>query len=494
MPQKIITAAALTVTPTRCMVQAGKDQQVKVFARFDQVICQPQGGLGRDIRIQLTDQKQQLASQVSRMGDIRAIRVPRPHRVSHPLLVPPLLVDPVVVAAAACDSDFVELRMKQQSSGRALPARRHTVDSNSAGIAVGISLRQGRNPGDPVRKPSILEIMPAGIMKSLRAVSRPHAVALHHDKSQVSQRLHLITDGKGLTNKRVLRPRIDVFNDRIRQCRVQERGPEDQAPDFRDPVAALCAKDLWGFPATLRQCRDIGGFQGAEQGTIGRPAQLVYRRQISPRERIDERSPVRGILQRMSAVPLCQCDQIGAIEVHPVMVDKIRILFGVSSTGLEPDLAGIFIDPLHLANDPWTQGDLVFQRSQFRVVKVKMPPAILLRGIDDFIGIFRVVAVRIAGVDKRFRALINHRPRLSSARVDGDDPKTLMPSVSLLVKDRAAVCTPLQVRHIPEIIRLDLGRNCRLRGRIAKPESVGSVRVSRLSIFMGVQGTTGPPV
>src|SRR5205823_5978632 len=94
----------------------------------------------------------------------------------------------VIVTATARDSDLVELRMEEQSAGRVLPARRAAVDADASDVVERILLGDRLMPQDAVRKAGVLEVLPADIVKGLRAVGGPHAVDLHDDEAEVSKR------------------------------------------------------------------------------------------------------------------------------------------------------------------------------------------------------------------------------------------------------------------------------------------------------------------
>jgi hypothetical protein len=69
-------------------------------------------------------------------------------------------------------------------------------------------------------------------MKCLGAIRGAHTIHLHHDESELSQRLHADLRAEGLRHEGSLRPGIDVFNDRILFRRIEVCRPYDYAPDI----------------------------------------------------------------------------------------------------------------------------------------------------------------------------------------------------------------------------------------------------------------------
>jgi hypothetical protein len=77
---------------------------------------------------------------------------------------------------------------------------------------------------------------------------RSHAVDLHDDKARIGQRGKPPLGAKGLGNERALRPRINLFNDRIFFRRIEGPWTTDDAPNIGLPVAAFRTENLGRFP------------------------------------------------------------------------------------------------------------------------------------------------------------------------------------------------------------------------------------------------------
>src|ERR1041385_4711103 len=91
---------------------------------------------------------------------------------------------------------------------------------------------------------------------------------------------------------------------------------------------------------------------------------------------IDDVFAVGRILDRVITVAFGEGGETGAIEVHAIEMDEVRILVGISPAGTEPNLAIFFVDAIDGADDKLAFGDLVRDFSSGDVNEVKMPPAI----------------------------------------------------------------------------------------------------------------------
>src|SRR5688572_17074318 len=96
------------------------------------------------------------------------------------------------MTAARGHTGFVEFRMEEQRAESALPARRVTINTNSADVVIRILRGYRLVPKDSVRKTGISKVLPANVMKSLRPIGSTHTVYLDHDKTELSLGLHRI--------------------------------------------------------------------------------------------------------------------------------------------------------------------------------------------------------------------------------------------------------------------------------------------------------------
>src|SRR5688572_24887901 len=98
----------------------------------------------------------------------------RSDRPPHPLLVPPDLVHPVVMAAGEGYRRVVELGMEEQGAERVLAARRTAVDTDAGDVVGGILLRRRLVPEDAIGEAGVSEVLPGDVMECLRAVAGAH--------------------------------------------------------------------------------------------------------------------------------------------------------------------------------------------------------------------------------------------------------------------------------------------------------------------------------
>ena len=106
---------------------------------------------------------------------------------------------------------------------------------------------------------------------------------------------------------------------------------------------------------------------------------------------------VWGILGRVRPVAFGQGDQVRAVEIDAKILKEIRVLPAVPPAGAEPDLPVILVDPVDPADDPVALGDLVLDATLRAVHQVQVPPAVLLRHVDDLVRLGQVVDRRILG-------------------------------------------------------------------------------------------------
>ncbi|MNI99234.1 hypothetical protein D3C73_1582570 [compost metagenome] len=68
------------------------------------------------------------------------------YRVSHPLLIPPLFIYPVIMTATGRYGSFVEFRMEKQSTCGILPTGRSAIETYTGSVYIRIPGSQGLDP------------------------------------------------------------------------------------------------------------------------------------------------------------------------------------------------------------------------------------------------------------------------------------------------------------------------------------------------------------
>src|SRR5207244_3852433 len=84
-----------------------------------------------DVRVELADDEHEMALKLFRIDDIRRRFVVRSDRPTHPLLVPPDLVHPVVVTAGIRIRDFIKLWVEDETTHRVLTTGRRSIEPDA---------------------------------------------------------------------------------------------------------------------------------------------------------------------------------------------------------------------------------------------------------------------------------------------------------------------------------------------------------------------------
>ena len=130
------------------------------------------------------------------------------------------------------------------------------------------------------------------------------------------------------------------------------------------------------------------------------------------------------------------------------------------AAGAEPQLPLLFVDLDHVAHRPRALGDLVLHRAGRAVDQVEVVPAVALRHPDDFLAVGEVVAIALAGLQRRGAAVVieerlrlfgDHRARGAGVRVDFDDAIHLVAALVVFEREAAAVLAPHQVGQVVRI-------------------------------------------
>ena len=94
------------------MAAAGHHEQIEILVGLDERVDHLQRRRGVHVLVVLAHHEQQLAFEVARVGEVRIPIVFRPHRLAHPLFVPPDFVHPIVMAPAVRHAGLVEFAMR----------------------------------------------------------------------------------------------------------------------------------------------------------------------------------------------------------------------------------------------------------------------------------------------------------------------------------------------------------------------------------------------
>ena len=418
-----------------------------------------------------------------RVRHTRAPHVAVIHRPAHPLLVPPDLVHPVVVAPGIRDARPVKIPVVQQRPQGVLPARRSAIDTHPRQVKARELLRRRPNPQNPVRKTRVLQIFPTHIVKSLRAVRRPHAVHLDHDVTFIRQFLLRIPRPERLRHKRTVRPGVDVLDHRVLLPGIEIRRPPDDPVDVRHPVATLGRK---------RRRRDQpagnrGRLQRTNQPPVLATPQFRHRQRIHPRPRVDQILPVRRELRRVRAIARRQHRQPGAVKVHPAALLEIGVLSRHNPARREPDLAVRMIHPLNRTHHPFALRDLVFHRPGFGIIEIQMIPPVAFGHPDELTGFIHPFAKVFAGViDECLVRLVHDGRDRAGIRRHRQHAQRLMPALVILEREPRGIRLPLEPVHAPRIGEQYVAhRNLRLRVHREQMRDVHRHRVTGLQVGNG---------
>ena len=248
-------------------------------------------------------------------------------------------------------------------------------------------------PEDAVGEPGIADVLPGHIVELAAAVGRAHAVDLHHDETQLGDRLHVEVRREALGDKGAVWTGVDVLDDGVLATRIETGGADDDAPDVGGTVASLRGEDFRRAPPRFRQRAQVGALQFEEDLAVARLTQLCDRSEVHARPGIDVQLTVRRIRDQVVRRGIGQRRQAGAIEVDAVEMREVRILFRVHAAGAEVDLPLHRVHPLHRAHDELTPGDLVLHLAGGAVVQVQVRPPVTLRQPDDLGAVAGIGAV-----------------------------------------------------------------------------------------------------
>src|SRR4029079_5093936 len=184
-----VVALLRRVLAARAMSTVGHDGQVEVLFRLNERVDDLIARRRIDVRVELADDEHQVALQVLRVNRVRRRLIVRTERPSHPLLVPPDLVDPVVVTAGVGVGDFIELWMEDEAAHRVLSAGRRSIETDTRNVVPWVLRGDSLVPENAIGEARVAEVSPGDVVERLRAVARSHAVDLHQHEPELGHRL-----------------------------------------------------------------------------------------------------------------------------------------------------------------------------------------------------------------------------------------------------------------------------------------------------------------
>src|SRR5439155_13681968 len=120
----------------------------------------------------------------------------------------------------------------------------------------------------------------------------------------------------------------------------------------------------------------------------------------------------------------------------------------VAAASAKPDLPLVLVDAIDAADDEFPLRNLIFDRAFLGVDQIQVPPAVALRSVDQVVGLFEPIdelqanGLCVGGPNERFAFLVYKIAAAAGARVDFDEPQSLMTAIDLLIREGAAVFVP----------------------------------------------------
>src|SRR5690348_16638381 len=105
--------------------------------------------------------------------------------------------------------------MKENGRGSVLAARRGAIDTDAGDVIPGIFGGDGFVPENTVGETGVFEVFPANVVEGFGTIRCAHAIDLHNDKAEISQRGEAAGAAEGLRDVRSLGASVDLFEDRI---------------------------------------------------------------------------------------------------------------------------------------------------------------------------------------------------------------------------------------------------------------------------------------
>src|SRR5437660_2139346 len=179
-------------------------------------------------------------------------------------LAPVVLVFAVVVVSGLRYADFKKVGITEHGICRSVASAGMAIDSGMVEIDPGIALGQLGHACNLVGKRVIAHIAVVNIVIFLGTPGISHTVDLDDNETQLRQRLRVAArrGKRPASNASLLRPRIDVVDDRILLVGIKVRRTKHQPIEIGYAVAALHAEGDGRLPSGGQQSTDVGFLDG----------------------------------------------------------------------------------------------------------------------------------------------------------------------------------------------------------------------------------------
>ena len=219
--------------------------------------------------------------------------------------------------------------------------------------------------------------------------------------------------------------------------------------DIGDAVAAFGDESLRLRPARSQEARVISSLEVAELRPVGRPTQLVPRRQIDARPAVDIGFAIGGPGELVRAIPLGEHREPTAVEFHPCEVNMVGALGRIAAREPQNEGAALLVDLHHAPHYPLPRGDRR-RGTGGDVDGIKMMPAAPLAAPKELpLGGESVEPGPVDPVDEGIALLVDDRRDASGGDIDPHDPHNTVAALVVSEEKRRAIREPQKVGDLP---------------------------------------------
>ena len=178
-------------------------------------------------------------------------------------LTPPFRIYIIIMITGCGNRNFIEIRIRQNRCCSHKTTSGMSVNPHPIQINKRISISQLFDHELAIRQSIIPQIsIPETVIISSPGKTTTPKADIHHDKTQLSQRLvSIIIQRERLWNKILLRSRIHVHDNRVLPCRIHIKRPIHHAIKIRHPICRFHSYPFRLLPSRLVQQTQIGTFQ-----------------------------------------------------------------------------------------------------------------------------------------------------------------------------------------------------------------------------------------